>query len=406
MRTNSTVNAGTPVLRVENRLGLIVRLARAVMKSAVDGELRTELLARLLEYEEYASLKQSVPHSVAPSSMPASGSAPFPLLVTTGSGLFVLHGNQWRCLLPSVCFGLAREGNTIYLGASAGIHSFVLAAMLPSPPHSCALSDLRILFRYETRYSNERIHQIAFDPRKRQIVCANSRRNSLLVVDCDSGALVDEKFLVSDRTGFPIYNDQNHINSVTVHGDILLFAAHTAGSSNGAALGFVADDWVHAYQFESRGVHDVLIHDDGLMFTDSFRDSQVATRPDVNGAVRFRGQEYLAGETDRVPGKLMLRGLAARDGVLAVGYSSNAPREARRAAVGGGVMVLTKGVGAVAIAGPFSQVYDVLPFDGQRSDRTGTPRSVAQLDELFRRDVGPLLYQAPVVRGFRLTKLK
>jgi hypothetical protein len=391
--------------RLRSRLGIAGRLLRAVVRSATDPTLRKELLSRLFEYEEFVHLLNAVARPSIVAGIDASGSAPFPLLVTTNKGLFLLHASVWRCLLPVTCFGLSRDGDTLYLGVSAGIHSFVLSAHVSNGPEHVVLSDVRILIRYETRYHNERIHQIAFDPCRQQVVCANSRRNSLLVVDAGSGAIIDEKFLFTDATGFPIYTDQNHLNSVTPYGDVLLFTAHSAGK-NGGALGFVADDYVRAYHYASRGAHDVMVHDGGIMFTDSFRAGLAATRPDVSGAVRFRGNDYRLDATDAVPRKIMVRGLVARDGVLVVGYSAYAKREVRPTAARGGVIIAGADGSRAAIDGPFSQVYDVLPFDGLRSDHAGAPCSVEELDCLFRRDVGPLLYEAPVARSARLAELR
>jgi hypothetical protein len=394
----------TQVSVSKGRIGVMVRLAKALWNAGGNASSRSELSDRLFEFEDVAHYERSI-RSPRPAATPACALPPFPVLVTSNKGLFVLWDDLWRCLLPVVCFGVARHEGRLFLGASAGIQTYIVSADITGSPADCALANVRTLLRYETRYRNERVHQIAFDPKTNHLICANSRRNSLLVVDADGGAVIDEKFLFADATGFPIFTDQNHINSVTVHGDTLLFAAHTVGSYNGSALGFVADDQVHAYRFESRGIHDVMIHDNGIMFTDSFRDSQVAGNPDISGAIRFRGREYRTADTDAAPGKIMLRGLAARDRSIMVGYSGHAPREARFGSGGGGVIALGPEGSTIQVPGPFSQVYDVLPFDGSRTDQAGSPRSAEQLDEAFRREVGPLLYQASVVRGFSLTKL-
>jgi hypothetical protein len=335
-----------------------------------------------------------------------SGSAPFPLLVTTNKGLFLLHDGRWRRLMPVPCFGVARSEDRVYLGTSAGIHSFVLAARITGAPAFCSLDEVKILIRYQTRYGNERIHQIAFDSSRRQIVCANTRRNSLLIIDAANGKIVDEKFLFVDAAGFPIYTDQNHVNSVAPYGDALLFTAHSAGE-NASALGFIAHDRVRAYRYGASGAHDILIHDGGIMFTDSFRDALAAVQPNVSGVIRFRGDNYRIEATGTVPHKMVLRGLAARDGSLVVGYSGFSVSEywRRHAAGGGGIVVIGADSSSKAIDGPFSQVYDILPFDGIRSDRMGAPCSVDELDCLFRRDVGPLLYEAPVARSARVAEL-
>jgi hypothetical protein len=266
---------------------------------------------------------------------------------------------------------------------------------------------VRILTRYETRYHNERIHQIAFDPRTREVICANSRRNSLLVLNPESGEIIDEKFLFVDGTGFPVYTDQNHINSVAPYGDVVLFTVHSAGE-NGGALGFVAADRVRAYRYNARGVHDVMIHEGGIMFTDSFRDAMAASQLDINGAVRFRGEYYQLDATDSISPKIVLRGLASCNSILTVGYSAFASRKTRRSADAGagGVIVIGPDGKSAAVDGPFSQVYDILPFNGARSDRAGMPCSEDELDKMFYRDVGPLLYDAPVARSARISELR
>lgn len=392
--------------RLGRRLALAARLLRTVLRSVVNATLRQDLFSRLAEHEEYARLIERVASPPEVAVTPARGAAPVALLATTEKGLFLLHGATWRCLLPVACFGVARHGDTLYLGASAGIYSSVLAAKISSLPDGCALSGIRILIRYETRYHNERIHQIAYDPSKDQVIVANCRRNSLLILDATTGKIVDEKFLFVDGTGFPVYTDQNHINTVAVCGDRLLFAAHSAGA-NGATLGFVAGDRVRAYHYPARGVHDIVIHDGAIMFTDSFRAESLAADPDVSGAIRFRGDIFMADATDAaVPRKVVLRGLAARDESVAVGYSAHARREARRSAGAGGVIVIRSDGAVSAIDGPFSQVYDVLPFDGLRTDKAGASPSVDELDRMFRRDVGPPLYDAPVARGPLMPKIR
>jgi hypothetical protein len=374
--------------------GLMTGLARTI----VDGQRRRELAQRLLEfhqYEKFLAVLSAPPRAAA---VKAPDLVPFPLLVTTNEGLYLLGQGTWRCLLPVVCFGVARHGDRLFLGASAGVHSFILAAKIVGTDGIDALGDLRILARYETRYHNERIHQIAFDPAANVVHCANSRRNSLLAVDAAGSGVLDEKHLFADCAGGVITADLNHVNSVTMNGDIPLFTAHTTGK--GGALGFVADDRIRAYHYAARGIHDVVVHDGGIMFTDSFRDAAAAERPQAHGAIRYRGEEYLSQALEKVGGpKLVLRGLAMKAATLAVGVSAYAPRQERFTETGGGVAVFRDGILAGLVEGPFAQTYDILPADGHRTDVAGPVRSVGDLDALFRRDVGPLAYEGPVLRS-------
>ena len=384
--------------RLISDLAIVGRIAGGLARAAFDSNRRQELSRRLLEFQLY---DRFLSETVAPRNYVAARVAdlvPFPLLVTANNGLYLLDRGDLRCLLPVRCFGVARHEGTVFLGATAGIHSFVLSAQIVSGDNIERLRNIEILARYETRYQNERIHQIAYDPRTNLIHCANCRGNSLLSVDSRGGGIVDEKQLFVDITGVPLRTDQNHINSVGINGDALLFTAHTAGE-DGGALGFVADDVVRAYQYRSRGLHDVVIHDGGIMFTDSFRNCETAERPNASGAIRFRGEEYLSQSIESGERKLVLRGLAMRGATLVVGFSSFAEWRAHRLGdTGGGIIVFRDEKLVGLIEGPFAQVHDVLPADGLRTDAAGGTRTLAELDAMFLRDVGPLLFEGPVHR--------
>jgi hypothetical protein len=142
------------------------------------------------------------------------------------------------------------------------------------------------------------------------------------------------------------------------------------------------------------------------MFTDSFRADRIDTDPTVSGVIRYRGNEFLADQTDGIPRKQMLRGLSVRGDVLAVGFSFFAPRERRLTEDGaGGLLLFRDNVLTVSAEGPFSQVYDVLPLDGIRTDRPGPDLDGDALHRLFDRDVGPLLYDRPLPIPKKLRKL-
>jgi hypothetical protein len=380
-------------------LAIIGRMAGGFARSVFDPARREELSHRLLEFQLYDRFLSA---TVAPRKSLAarvSDLVPIPLLITTNNGLYLLDRGDLHCLLPVRCFGVARHEDSVFLGATAGIHSFVLSAHVVGNDEIDRLQNVEVLARFETRYQNERIHQIAFDPRAGLIHCANCRGNSLLAVDSRGRGIVDEKILFVDSVGYPLRTDQNHINSVTVNGEALLFTVHTAGEKAGA-LGFVADDVVRAYRFPSRGLHDVVIHDGGVMFTDSFRRGDADESPNASGAIRFRGEEYLSQSIDSGSRRLVLRGLAMFGSSLVVGYSSFAEWRAERSAdTGGGIIVFRDEKFVGLIEGPFAQVHDVLPADGARTDAAGGARTVAELDVMFQRDVGPLLVEGPVHRG-------
>jgi hypothetical protein len=162
----------------------------------------------------------------------------------------------------------------------------------------------------------------------------------------------------------------------------------------------VAEDKVHIYRYPARGLHDIVIHDGGIMFTESFREGTATTDdPTIVGAIRFRGEEYLTQNLVSGTRKFVIRGLTMRGNVLVVGVSTYSPTRAGRMAMeGGGVIVFRDEKLAAIIDGPLSQTFDLLPMDCVRTDVAGPERSVAELDAMFRRDVGPVIYEGPLIR--------
>jgi hypothetical protein len=395
-RSQWAIVSGSRLIR---DLAIVGRTVGGFARALVDHDRRRELSHRLLEFQLYDRFLSATVSPRKNFIARVADFVPFPLLLTTNNGLYLLDRGVLQCLLPVRCFGVARYGDSVFLGATAGIHSFVLSAQIVGGENIDRLRNVEVLARFETRYQNERIHQIAFDPRANLVYCANCRGNSLLSVDSRRRGIVDEKVLFADGMGYPLRTDHNHVNSVGVNGDSLLFTAHTAGEKAGA-VGFVANDVVRAYRYPSRGIHDIVIHDDGIMFTDSFRDSDAAENPDVSGAIRFRGKEYLSRSLDFGSRKLVLRGLAMHRTSLVVGFSAFAQWRARRSVdTGGGIIVFRDEKLLGPIEGPFAQVHDVLPADGARTDAAGGVRTAAELDAMFQRDVGPLLFEGPVHRG-------
>ena len=386
------------------RAAIAGRLVGGAARAVSDSDRLKELWHRLQDYDHYDRFRSATAAPMKTLAAPVTGDIPFPLLATSNSGLYVLERGGWHCLLPVICFGIARHGQTLYVGASAGLHSFVLSAEIVGTESIDSLRNVKVLARYETRYHNERIHQIAYDPQVNLIHCANCRRNSLISVDPDGRGIVDEKFLFVDPSGSPFFTDQNHVNSVTVNGDSLLFAVRYAG--NGGGVGFVAKDTIRVYHYPAVGVHDVLIHQDGIMFSDSFREGSAPENPSVSGAIRYKGEEYLTQSIETGSRKLVLRGLAMQGTALASGFSAFARREERFARAGGGIIGFRDGKPIGIIDGPFGQVFDVLPVNGARTDTPGPVRSAEELDAMFRRDVGPLLFEAPLIRDAKIGPLR
>jgi hypothetical protein len=382
------------------RAAMAKRVIGGLTRAIRDPERLQELWRRLQDYEGYDWLQSVI---VAPRKKfiaRVTEEVPFPLFVTSYTGLHVLDQDGWHCLLPIRCFGVARREDTLFISAVAGVYSLVLSAEIVGKETIRGLRNMKVLARYDSRYNTDRIHQIAYDPRHDLIQCTNSRRNSLMAVDPNGRGVVDEKFPFFDSTsGSPIFSNQNNLNGVMVNGGSLLFTCLHAGP--GSALGFIADDRVHIYRYPARGLHDIVIHDGGIMFTESFREGDsTADDPSIVGAIRFRGDEYLTQNIVSGTRKFVIRGLTMRGNILIVGVSTYSPTRAGRMAMeGGGVIVFRDGKLAAVIDGPLSQTFDLLPIDCVRTDAAGPERSVAELDAMFRRDVGPLIFEGPLIRN-------
>ncbi len=389
MKLTSIANLRKPVIAM-----------RALSRGIFFARPRAQLAKYLGSFVEEEAFYAQLRHLDSPRRVPASrilaDEIPEGLFVSTSSGLFLLDNGQWTQLLETKGYGVAvAPDGRVFAVCSPGEESVIVRARLKRGSAGAYLADASVLCRFETRYHPERIHQIAWDSHTGRVLCANTRRNSLLSIDPDSGAFVDEFFPFCDRFGGTIWTDHNHVNGVAGHYGKLLFSAHTVGA-NGSALGFVDGRRVRLYGFEGRGVHDILLHDGGVVFSDSFRTSRRAVDPAASGAVMRSGEAYLSTAIDSIDQQIMTRGITLRGDLSCVGASTFARRDKRAADSGGGVLVFRGSDLLEHIRGPFSQVYDVLPVNGEHTDKPSPELDGDALDALFRRDVGPCIYDQVV----------
>lgn len=361
---------------------------------------RAQLAKYLNSYVEEEAFYTQLRRLDSPRRVPASNilSEEFPegLFVSTSSGLFLLDNGQWTQVLKTKGYGVAvATDGRVFAVCSPGEDSLIVRARLKRSNKGAYLADASVLCRFETRYHPERIHQIAWDSHTGRLLCANTRRNSLLSIDPDSGAFVDEFFPFCDQFGGTIWTDHNHVNGIAGHYGKLLFSAHTVGA-NGSALGFVEGRRVRMYGFNGRGVHDILLHDGGIVFSDSFRSARMTVDPTVSGTLMRSGEAYLGTAIDAMEQQVMIRGIALRGDISCIGASAYTRRDKRSADSGGGLLVFRGRELLEHIRGPFSQVYDVLPVNGEHTDKSTPDLDGDALDAIFRRDIGPCIYDQVV----------
>jgi hypothetical protein len=125
-RRSSSISEALALLRI--RAAVAGRVVGGVARAVADPDRMRELWHRLQDYDHYDRFRGAIGAPRKTFAGRAALDAAFPLLVTSNSGLYLLERDAWHCLLPVICFGVARHEDMLYVGASAGLHSFVLSA--------------------------------------------------------------------------------------------------------------------------------------------------------------------------------------------------------------------------------------------------------------------------------------
>lgn len=306
-------------------------------------------------------------------------------LFGTDRGLFQASGSRVTSLLPYYTFGLTWHDATIYCAISIGMTSFIVAIDIHHPPdNTLVLGKGKILHQVDAKYHNERVHQL--NARNGLLAFANTHRNAITVLDAKSGALISDIYPFNDATGFPIHTDHNHVNSVYLGSDCILFTAHNGGAI-GSLIGVVHKDKVTAYAFPNRGIHDIIPTRDGITFSDTFGSSIKDFKG--GGNLHYRSDWLLPKDRDK---GFMIRGVAGTGDELIVGHSFMGKREDRFTGQGG--MLVYKGSDMIANHPlPFAQVHDLIGFYGRKLDDEWSDITGEEAKNLFEKVLGAPIYQ-------------
>jgi hypothetical protein len=308
-------------------------------------------------------------------------------LISSEKGVFWAHGQTVENVFPFSTFGLSIAGDQFYAAVSIGEWCYIVAARVHlTADGTLTLSSFRLLRTIETRYHNERIHQI--HARGNRLAITSTRSNSILVLDAQSGDAIVDIYPLCDATGFPINTDQNHVNSVYQAGDAIFFIAHNAGNI-GSFVGFIHGDRVIASSYPHRGIHDIVPTERGLLYSDTFG----APIKDYRG-----GGNMLIGRSAVLPSGhekgFMVRGFAGTADEMLVGHS-HFGRRADRFKASGAVLLVKGGKLHSVNTMPFAQTYDVIRIDGRKFDDDISSVDAATARALLARDVAEPVYDAP-----------
>lgn len=281
-------------------------------------------------------------------------------LATSEKGLFHLKDNRICNIFPYYTFGVSVFEDYLYSTVSIGGQSYVICVYLKrGDGDEIGLGRGRILYYLDTLYHNERFHQIHV--RNGIVAVANTRRNSVTTLHAKTGELLSDIYPLTDGTGFPIHADHNHINSVYIGKDCLLFTAHNGGNI-GSLIGCIYGDKIYAFPFQNRGVHDIIPTRKGIVFSDTFGSSLHDFRG--GGDLFYCGRWMIGSDLEK---GYMVRGVSGTENEIVVGHSFMGKREDRFKGRGG-VLVFRDGDLAVDQEVPFSQVNDVVRVDGAKLD--------------------------------------
>lgn len=282
-------------------------------------------------------------------------------LISTNKGVFHLNSNILEKILPFNTFGISVENGRLYASISISMWSYVISLKISEDKETIRLSDLKLLFKENTKYHNERLHQIHAS--HGTIAIANTKRNSITLIESLSGKVIIHLYPFQDSTGFPIHKDHNHLNSVFQTKNMIFFTAHNGGAM-GSLIGFINKNKVHYSIYKYRGVHDVIPSSRGLIFSDTF--GSLKDDLDDGGRVIIGGKDQL--KFNSLKKRYMIRGIAETGNEVIVGSSFHSKRELRYKNNCGSILVFEDDNLKFSFDIPASQVCDIIRLDGLKSD--------------------------------------
>jgi len=306
-------------------------------------------------------------------------------LLTSNSGVYHLSdGNLFRVFSHKV-YGIALAEEHAFLSVHLGEFSAVIrcnrAALLG---RSCIL-DLRVLYTLRVQDPSDRIHGLSWE--KGGLWVANTSRNTLIKIDPDSGLILREIPVMTDRAGTPLFYNVNHINSVTALSSYVLFVASRAGCQS--LLGVLEGDRVTVYGYGNIGVHDLYPTRDGFLFCDTF--GQAGEEGRISGGCVYSQKGILNASWFRER-SLTVRGLAGDpEGEWLTGCSLRGERSERFKGNGTLLVWEAEQIRAEITLPGIAQIYQIVQENGVVL--TGAPlRKAEEMRQQFESALGPPLW--------------
>lgn len=347
---------------------------KSVLKTAA-----ADILRRVLPLWRCGGRHRPLPPGLAPAHS---------YFFTSDKGLFRVTPAGITRLFGLPVYGFALRGDRFYMAVNLGRLSLVVRGDRQALERPGAQLNLQTLYGRSITSSNERLHQLTSGPDGLWV--ANTARNSLLLIDAETGAAKKEIFPFLDRFGAPVTGDHNHINSVVQYGDAVLFTAYRAGGRS--LIGLYDGKTVRGFGYRNAGAHDVYLWGSDIVFCDTFGDAGRES-----GGVIRAGRPF-AGDFFSGPPGFIVRGMAGQNGEVIVGHSHKGQRK-QRFKGRGGLLVFRGDTPAFVVPAPAAQIYQITTAQGGFLPFDENAANAAVIAEKLEKSLGAACYEAvPVVR--------
>lgn len=305
---------------------------------------------------------------------------------TSEKGVFRIDITGIYRVLDVACYGIAMGGPWVFLALYCFDYAIVVRGdrwALREPGRRFRFTEI---YRLKTLSSNERIHSIFLGDEALWV--ANTGRNTLLKVDPEEARVIAEIPIILDRFGRPVLYNNNHINSVSEYGGVVVFVAYRAGTQS--MIGVLDGTRVTGYGYPRVGVHDIFLTDGGFLICDTF-----GAGTEAAGGVPVTEKGPMDPEFFSRPPGCIVRGIAGTGEETLIGHSHKGER-ALRFSGNGAILVAQNGQVVNRIDVPPAQIYQIITEEGEFVARPSAAVDAAKIRSTFQQAFGEPICEATI----------
>ncbi len=185
--------------------------------------------------------------------------------VSTDKGVFFIKNNTIEKKLNISTFGITLSKKNFFVSTSVNNNTLILKCDLKNFLED-KYKKWTTIFSKNISSDAGRIHQI--DYYNDNLWIANTGQNTLTKIS-ENGEWKANIAPFFCEDGHPINIDHNHINSINAFEDFLIFTAFKGFKKS--IIGLVGKGKIYYFYYENIGIHDCVIENNKLIFSDTFR---------------------------------------------------------------------------------------------------------------------------------------